>query len=95
MGKEGYGKNAMSELCGFVFLSRAENNKAKAISAPDALVRFMSQIYLPKKSKTNLLKTMQLADRVIKNSILIELECNMDKEVAHVCRAAIEGANLG
>ncbi len=95
MGKEGYGTNAMCELSGFVFLSRGEKNLAKEISASDALVRFMTQIYLPKKNKKNLLKTMQLADRVIKNSKLIHLECNMDKEAAHVCRAAIEGTNAG
>ena len=95
MGKEGYGKNAMRELRGFVFLSRGEKNLAKEISPSDAIVRFMSQIYLPKKNKMNLIKTMQLADRVIKNSKLISLECNMDKEAAHVCRAAIEGTNGG
>ena len=95
MGKEGYGKNVMRQLGGFIFLSRGEKNNAKEISVSDALVRFMTQIYLPKKNKMNLLKTMQLADRVIKSSTLIHLECNMDKEAAHVCRAAIEGTNLG
>lgn len=93
MGKEGFGKNAMRELGGFVFLSRGEKNKAFEISASDALVRFMSQIYLPKKNKLNLLKTMQLADRVISSSRLVHLECNMDKEAAYVCRAAIEATN--
>lgn len=90
MGKEGYGKNDMKELGGFVFLSRGEKNKAMEISEADAVMRFMSQLYLPKKSKMNLLKTMQLADKVIKSAKLIHLECNTDKEAAHVCRAAIE-----
>ena len=93
MGKEGYGKNDMKRLGGFVFLSRGEKNRAMPISVSDAVVRFMSQIYLPKKNKLNLIKTMQLADKVIKSSKLIHLECNMDKEAAHVCRAAIENAN--
>lgn len=93
MGKEGYGKNDMKPLGGFVFLSRGEKNKAAPITPSDAVTRFMSQIYLPKKNKMNLLKTMQLADRVIKSSKLINLECNMDKEAAHVCRAAIENEN--
>ncbi len=93
MGKEGYGKNGMRELGGFVFLSRGEKNTAENISEADAVMRFMSQIYLPKKSKANLIKTMQLANRVIKSSKLIELKCNMDKEAAHVCRAAIEDDN--
>ena len=52
-------------------------------------MRFMSQIYLPKKSKVALIKTMNLADRVLRGVKLVHLECNMNPEAAHVCRDAL------
>lgn len=88
-GKEGYGKNAMCAVGGFIFLSRAEKNSASAIEPQAALTRFMRQIYLPKKSSDSLIKTMKLADRVLRDTRLVSLECNMDPEAARVCRAAL------
>ena len=87
-GKEGYGKNEILPVAGIAFLSRAEQNKAYEITPSDAVTRFMSQIYLPKKNKLLLVRTMQLADKVIKDVKLVHLECNMNPEAAHVCRDA-------
>ncbi len=88
-GKENYGKNAIIPLAGFAFLTRADKNKAYIIDAKDAVMRFMTQIYLPKASRAMLLKTMMLADKVLKDIRLVHLECNMDPEAAHVCRNAL------
>ena len=88
-GKERYGKNAISPLRGFAFLARGSENRATPISPSDAVTRFMTQIYLPKESKLNLIKTMRLADSVLRGVTLVELECNMEPEAAHVCRAAL------
>lgn len=90
-GKENYGRNVIKQLAGFAFLTRAEENKAYEIGPSEAVMRFMSQIYLPKKSKSALAKTMLLADRVIKGVKLVHLECNMNPEAARVCRAALTG----
>ncbi len=90
-GKENYGRNVIRKIAGFAFLTRGEVNKAYAIAPSDAVMRFMSQIYLPKKSKSALLKTMNLADRVLKDVKLVHLECNMNPEAAHVCREALVG----
>lgn len=90
-GKENYGKNDMKPLAGIVFLSRAELNRAYEIEPKEAVIRFMSQIYLPKKSKVSLAKTLSLADFVMKRAKLVHLECNMDSEAAHVCRRALVG----
>ena len=88
-GKENYGKNGCAKIGGIVFLSRAEENKAEKISEAEASTRFISQIYLPKTTRTALIKTMLLADKTIKCVKLISLECNMESEAAHVCRAAL------
>lgn len=88
-GKENYGCNEVSKLCGIAFLERGVENRASDISASDAVTRFMSQIYLPKSNVAALAKTMRLADRVIRETHLVSLECNMDPEAAHVCREAL------
>ena len=88
-GKEGYGRNTMKPIAGIAFLARGEKNTAHEISATDAVTRFMTQIYLPRKNPTALTKTMLLADKVIKSVRLVALECNMEPEAAHVCRAAL------
>ena len=90
-GKENYGRNSICKIAGFAFLTRAEENRAYEIEPSEAVMRFMSQIYLPKKSKSALAKTMLLADRVLKDVKLVHLECNMQPEAAHVCRAALTG----
>ena len=88
-GKENYGENKILRLAGIVFLTRAQINKATEISEKDAVMRFMSQIYLPKNSAFALSKTMRLADSLMKSVKLVSLECNMNPEAAHVCREAI------
>ena len=92
-GKEAYGENQILPVAGIAFLSRAEENLAYEISPEEAVTRFMSQIYLPKKSGAMLLKTMRLADKVIKGVRLVHLECNMNPEAAHVCRKALTKTN--
>ncbi len=90
-GKENYGKNAIKELGGIVFLSRGKENTARRIRPEDAAMRLMTQIYLPKKSSDYLKKTLSLASAMLKNINIVELHCNMDPEAAHVCRAALIG----
>ncbi len=89
-GKEGYGKNDICELGGIVFLSRGEENRASTIAVTDAVSKFCEQVYLPKKSRTALVKTLRLADEVIRSVKLVSLECNMSPEAAHISRSAIE-----
>ena len=88
-GKENYGKNASARLFGIAFLERGAENKAKSISSSEAVTRFMKQIYIPKHSASATVKTMTLADRVIRGVRLVLLECNMEPGAAHVCRAAL------
>ena len=88
-GKEGHGTNSNAKIGGIVFLSRADKNKAEEITLSEATTRFLSQIYLPKKTRTALVKTLQLADKTIRRVKLVSLECNMESEAAYVCRDAL------
>ena len=88
-GKENYGCNEISELSGIAFIERAEKNQASDISASEAVTRFMTQIYLPKKKVSMLAQTMRLADKVIRGVRLVKLGCNMDPEAAHVSFGAM------
>ena len=89
-GKENYGHNGKKPLSAIVFLKRGEENCAEKISPSEAVMDFMSQIYLPKRSPVTLSKTMNLANKVINTVRLLRLKCNMNPEAAHVCRAALE-----
>lgn len=92
MGKEGYGYNAIRELRGIAFLSRGGVNLSRKISVDDAVMRFMNQVYLSKESPMMTIKSMRLCDELLSRIPLYELECNMDKEAAHVSfNALIKG----
>lgn len=88
-GKENYGKNVIKPIGGVAFLSRGTENRAYPITADEAVMRFMSQIYLPKRSPAMLSATLRLADKMLKSVNLVHLECNMEPEAAHVCRKAL------
>ncbi len=91
-GKEHYGVNSMAPLKGIAFLSRGSENLARRISPSEVTMRFMNQIYLGKKNALMISRTMQIADRILKNIPLFELECNMDAEAARVAYAAFKNA---
>lgn len=88
-GKEGYGKNSMKPIAGIAFLSRGEENKAYTVKPSDAVVRFVSQVYMPKKSPDMLVKTLSLSNKLLNSVRLVHLECNMNPEAAEVCRKAL------
>ena len=88
-GKEDLGKNASRELSAIAFLQRSKENEAYEMNYNEATLDFMSQVYLPKKNKTMLSKTMLLSDKLIRSVRLVRLKCNMDKSAAHVSRRAL------
>lgn len=82
-GKERYGANEIAPLGGIAFLSRSEVNEAHEIAPGEVVTRLVTQIYLPK-NPSALLKTMRLADRLVRSVRLVELGCNMDISAADV-----------
>ena len=86
-GKEGYGVPEMLPLCGIGFLERGETNTAEKISVGEALMRFVSQIYVPK-GRSCASMALNLADKVLSSVPLYKLSVNMEREAAIVaCNA--------
>ena len=92
MGKEGYGYNAIRPLGGIAFLSRGMQNKSRLVSASDAVMRFMNQVYLSKGNILSLTKSMRVTDGILSGVPLYELECNMQADAAHVAYDAFVNA---
>ncbi len=93
-GKENYGVNAMRPLSGIAFLSRSEENRARTVEPEAAVTRFVSQMYLNREDPKSLLATIRLADKMLSSVPIIEIECNMEREAAHVARTAFTDAQL-
>jgi hypothetical protein len=72
-------------------LNRHPTNSVKSASSEEALMFFMGQIYLPKKDKKALSKTLLLARKTLESVRLFALYCNMESEAAIVARRAIVG----
>jgi hypothetical protein len=91
-GKEGYGIPEMLPLCGIGFLERGEVNVAEKITVGDALMRFVSQIYIPK-NKGCAAMALNLADKVLSSVPLYKLSVNMENDAAIVACNAFCGEN--
>ena len=90
-GKEGYGKNAIRELCGIAFLERAPENSYAKIDAKSAAVRFMGQIYMNRNNPAVIMRTLKLSDKILSEVPLFEFRCNMDISAAEMAHEAFIG----
>lgn len=89
-GKEGYGVPEMLPLEGIGFLERAEENSAVKIGVGDALMKLVSQIYVPKEKECASL-ALSLADKVLSSVPLYRLSVNMERSAAKVAHDAFVG----
>ncbi len=86
-GKESYGVAEMLPLEGIAFLERGDQNSAKRITVGEGLIRFVSQIYVPKAPSAASL-ALSVANRIISSVPLYELRANMDISAATVAYEA-------
>ena len=86
-GKENLGVNEIKPLSAIALLGRGEENEAKPISAPEALMPFMSQIYIPN-SEEGAEAALEIAGKILESVALFKLRVNMDVQSADVARAA-------
>ncbi len=91
-GKEQYGEAGFMPLSGIAFLERDKENTAYTEMAANALERFVTQAYLPKKNAALSIKVLKLLDTVINTTPLITLRCNMEDDAAYVAYDAFKKA---
>lgn len=80
-GKENLNSNRKTKLRKICFLNRAEKNKCFFVDKRTVLADLLNQIYKPKKTM-ELLKTLKLADMVVKGCEFYVVECNCEKDAA-------------
>ena len=91
-GKENYGANERAPIEAIAFLSRAENNSAQKADADEAVVRLVTQMFVPKEPVAAM-HTLMLADKFLKSVRLVDLRCNMDPDAALISHAAMTGTD--
>ena len=82
-GKHALGNNCSAQLEAICKLERAEQNHIQKISGSEALPFLLQQSYKPC-STENMIKTLSLLDKLIKNVRFYRLQCNKDLEAARV-----------
>lgn len=86
-GKEGWNINTNAPLAAICYLKRGENNHIHSFCADKAIKLIVHQILLPK-DKSEMIRYLDLLDKMLKEIPGYELFCNMDEEAAV---AAYEG----
>lgn len=80
-GKENLQCNAKTELKKICFIERSEKNECVKLERQEVLERLVKQIYIPK-NKDMLLKTFELAGKVIESAEFYLIKCNKDISAA-------------
>lgn len=89
-GKERWARNVCFPLGGVCVLHRAEKNSIKKLSASEALLPIMHQIYLPKAEHSAQLQ-LELADKFLQSAPFWSLFCNIGFEAVRVSFEAMTG----
>lgn len=89
-GKEGWGENISSPLKSICFIERSEKNKIEKLEKPEAASRLMRQILMPA-DEQKAVKTLDLADKMLKTVDTWLLYCNISEEAAKIAYEAMSG----
>lgn len=92
-GKEGWNRNVSAPLAGVCFISRAEANTIRRISASEALPRVFAQLLKPPEAE-GVKACLQFADRLISRVPIYHLACNISEEAAEVSFSAMTGKEI-
>ncbi len=79
------GRAPLTDIC---VIERSKTNEVVPMSLTEGAMELMQQIHTPE-DPVQLVKTMQLADRVAKQCRFWKIRCNMDIEAAEVAYKAI------
>lgn len=89
-GKEKLFSNKKSPLKGVAFLERADQNSIEPIDKSQALRWIMHQILIPKDAE-QVEATLSFLDRMLMNTDMWLLKCNISTEAAQICYNAMKG----
>jgi len=81
-GKTDQNKNIGVPLQGICFLERSKENRIESISAKDAAFGILNQTIRPADGK-NMSKLLDLLDRLLQQTTVYRMGCNMDDDAAH------------
>ncbi len=81
-GKTDQNKNIGVPLQGICFLERSKDNWIQPIEAKDAAFGILNQTIRPA-DNTNMAKLLDLLDRLLKQTTVYRMGCNMDDDAAH------------
>ena len=80
-GKENLHINAKCELKKICFIERSKNNECVPLSKNEVFEKLMNQIYIPKNPEL-LIKTLELAEKLIESANFYLIRCNTDISAA-------------
>lgn len=80
-GKERWQTNTCAPLGGIILLKRGKVNSIRRISPAEYFDELIKQVYIPKNGDM-MLKTLELADALAKQTAFYLLECDMSEEAA-------------
>ena len=89
-GKHGLGENISAPLAGICILERGAENDIHPISPKEALPMLFQQSQRPQ-NRANLLKYMDLVDKLAQKTAFYRMACNMDPQAAVVAYTAMSG----
>ena len=89
-GKERWERNVCLPLGGVCVLRRGKENSVAAISASEALIPIMHQIYLPKAEESAHIQ-LELADRLLKSAPFYAMNCDISSDAVKCSFEAMTG----
>lgn len=93
-GKHGLGTNISVPLKAICILERGEENEIHEIPSQEALKMLFQQSQRPQ-NRSNLLKYMDLVDKLAQKTTFYRMACNMDPQAAKVAYSAMSGEKKG
>lgn len=91
-GKEMWQTNTRAQLNGICFLERGEENIITRLTPAQAVAKIMKQILIPE-NEAGVIKTFDLVDKMLKDTNLWRLACNISVEAATKAFNAMHGGN--
>ncbi len=83
-GKEGLGNRSSVPIKHICFIERAEINSCEKVEPSAVLELFFKQIFIPRRDKVLVSKTLKLLDLFLKNVTVWKIRCNTDIDAARV-----------